>query len=85
MPAVVFVTAYDKDAIQAFEVNVVDYPLKPFDQRRLLARCTAMRNTGPPPRLAAARISPQYRPSLVVRADVGPALLVLNWQAGLKK
>ena len=37
MPPVVFVTAYDKYAIQAFEVNAVDYLLKPFDQSRLLA------------------------------------------------
>ena len=36
MPTVVFVTAYDKYAIQAFEVNAVDYLLKPFDQSRLL-------------------------------------------------
>ena len=35
MPAVVFVTAYDKYAIQAFEVNAVDYLLKPFDESRL--------------------------------------------------
>lgn len=37
MPAVVFVTAYDKYAIQAFEVNAVDYLLKPFDDLRLRA------------------------------------------------
>ncbi len=35
MPAVVFVTAYDNYAIQAFEVNALDYLLKPFDESRL--------------------------------------------------
>lgn len=34
MPAVVFVTAYDEYAIDAFEVQAVDYLLKPFDQER---------------------------------------------------
>jgi two-component system LytT family response regulator len=32
---VVFVTAYDQYAIRAFEVNAVDYLLKPFDEGRL--------------------------------------------------
>jgi len=35
MPAVVFVTAYDEYAVRAFEVNAVDYLLKPFDEERL--------------------------------------------------
>jgi two-component system LytT family response regulator len=34
-PAVVFVTAYDQHALQAFEVHAVDYLLKPFSQERL--------------------------------------------------
>ena len=34
MPFVVFVTAYDKYALQAFEVFAVDYLLKPFDNER---------------------------------------------------
>jgi two-component system LytT family response regulator len=34
MPAVVFVTAHDRFALQAFEVNAVDYLLKPVTRER---------------------------------------------------
>lgn len=34
LPKIVFVTAYDQYAIQAFEENALDYLLKPFDEER---------------------------------------------------
>jgi two-component system LytT family response regulator len=34
MPAVIFVTAYDRYALRAFEQHALDYLLKPFDQER---------------------------------------------------
>jgi DNA-binding LytR/AlgR family response regulator len=35
LPLVAFVTAYDEYAVQAFEVNAVDYLLKPIEKTRL--------------------------------------------------
>jgi len=34
LPAIIFVTAYDKYALRAFEVHAIDYLLKPFRQAR---------------------------------------------------
>lgn len=36
-PAVIFVTAYDEHAVRAFEINAVDYLLKPYDDARFTA------------------------------------------------
>lgn len=36
LPQVVFATAYNQYAVRAFEVNAVDYLLKPFDRKRVL-------------------------------------------------
>lgn len=37
MPAVVFATAYSEHAIKAFDLNALDYLLKPFNEERLRA------------------------------------------------
>jgi DNA-binding LytR/AlgR family response regulator len=37
IPRVIFTTAYDQYAVRAFEVNSLDYLLKPFDKARLSA------------------------------------------------
>ncbi|HLJ74433.1 MAG TPA: response regulator, partial [Thermoanaerobaculia bacterium] len=36
VPAVVFVTAFDAFAVKAFEVQALDYLLKPFDDARFI-------------------------------------------------
>lgn len=36
MPQVVFATAFNQYAVRAFEVNAVDYLLKPFDRKRVM-------------------------------------------------
>lgn len=68
LPAVVFVTAYDQYAVQAFEVHALDYLLKPFDRERFRAAVRRAREAlrrpaeaGADPRLLA--LLEELRPS----------------------
>jgi len=36
MPVIIFITAYDQYALEAFEINAIDYLLKPFTKERFL-------------------------------------------------
>jgi two-component system LytT family response regulator len=43
VPQVIFTTAHDEHAVRAFEVNALDYLLKPIDPRRLAAAMAKVR------------------------------------------
>src|SRR5512135_675040 len=43
VPQVIFTTAHDAHAVRAFEVNALDYLLKPIDPRRLAAALAKVR------------------------------------------
>lgn len=47
-PAVIFVTAHDRHAIEAFELNALDYLLKPVRAARLAAALKRAQSIGPP-------------------------------------
>lgn len=47
VPAVVFATAYDRYAVRAFEVNAVDYLVKPFTEARLGHALSRLRERSP--------------------------------------
>jgi two-component system LytT family response regulator len=57
-PAIVFVTAYDRYAVRAFDVNAVDYLLKPFDQDRFGRTLDRVR------RRVKGRLTPEARINL---------------------
>jgi len=49
-PAVVFVTAHDRHAVEAFELNALDYLMKPVRAERLAAALKKAAAAGPAPR-----------------------------------
>jgi two-component system LytT family response regulator len=49
VPQVVFTTAHDEHAVRAFEVNALDYLLKPIDPRRLASTLDRVRSASAMP------------------------------------
>ncbi len=60
MPKVVFVTAYDKFAVQAFEDNAFDYLLKPIDTCRLEKTIQRLLRSQQLTQQQIAKITPQH-------------------------
>ena len=65
-PAIVFVTAYDQYAIQAFEVGALDYLLKPFDRARFTIALNRAKE-----RIAAYRSAPRMEKRLAIKSIGG--------------
>ncbi len=63
-PAIIFATAYDSYAVEAFELNAVDYLLKPVRAQRLAAALGKARKAKPPPEEVLAALQPQGRSHL---------------------
>ncbi|HEX2714336.1 MAG TPA: LytTR family DNA-binding domain-containing protein [Candidatus Acidoferrales bacterium] len=82
VPHIVFATAYDNYAVQAFEVNAVDYVLKPFDKGRVAKAIQRAK------RILEAKASPAERlETLVSQLAVGkpaqPVKLLVKTQQRL--
>jgi two-component system LytT family response regulator/two-component system response regulator LytT len=61
LPHIIFATAYDQYALQAFEVSAVDYLLKPFDKARVGRALARARRLIPPCwRISAPPLPPSF-------------------------
>lgn len=69
-PAIVFVTAYDRYAIQAFDVGALDYLLKPFDRTRFAVALERAKE-----RVAAHRAAPGISDRLAIKGIGGVAFV----------
>jgi DNA-binding LytR/AlgR family response regulator len=70
LPPIVFTTAYDEYAVQAFEADAVDYLLKPIQPQRLEAALAKVSRQRPP--FDPQRLSALLERALNVRDDVTP-------------
>jgi DNA-binding LytR/AlgR family response regulator len=80
-PPIIFVTAYDEYAIRAFEVNALDYLLKPFSQERLERAIRRARDELTEERDFSARLAPLLE-SLVERGRYATRLAVQDHRSG---
>jgi two-component system, LytTR family, response regulator len=64
VPHVIFTTAHDDHAVQAFEVNALDYLLKPVEPERLAGALSRARGPAPP---SAMSRQPQIVERLFIR------------------
>ena len=75
-----FATAYDQYAVRAFEVNAVDYLLKPFDRTRVQAaveRASA--------RIAADSASAPGTTDAAIESQLAALLRLLNITGGVRR
>jgi two-component system response regulator LytT len=79
LPQFVFATAYDQYAVRAFDVNAVDYLLKPFDQTRVQQAVDRVRG-----RMAAgsANGSANGSPGVLPESQIDALLKLINRPQG---
>jgi two-component system, LytTR family, response regulator len=80
LPMIVFVTAYDRYALEAFEVRAVDYLLKPFDDERFRSTVARVRRrrdieSTPDRHQVLSQVLAQIERHALVTGDARPKIL----------
>lgn len=85
LPYIIFTTAYSEYAARAFEVEAVDYLLKPFDATRFeraVARARRLLGEGPPKTAPAGGVAEQFAALLDRR--LGKSRLMVKVGTGIR-
>jgi two-component system LytT family response regulator/two-component system response regulator LytT len=84
LPHVVFATAFDQYAVQAFDVNAVDYVLKPFDKARISKAIQRARKMMETQTTASERLEQLVNQLGAPRQSApAPVKVLVNWQQRL--
>jgi len=83
LPKIVFATAYDQYAVRAFDVNAVDYLLKPFDRTRVQQAVERVRNRMADSASFAAGANPP--PDSPIESQLEALLRLLNRPQGASR
>src|SRR6266404_3373065 len=83
VPHVVFATAFDHYAVQAFDVNAVDYVLKPFDKARIAKAITRARKMLDTPSTATERLEQLVNQLGTTKLAAQPVKLLVKSQQKL--
>jgi two-component system response regulator LytT len=81
MPEVVFATAFDQYAVRAFEVNAIDYLLKPFEERRVALAVDKLRTRRSEASAVAAETTTDAVPQAGAEERLESLLKLLQEQA----
>ncbi len=81
MPEVIFATAFDQYAVRAFEVNAIDYLLKPFEQKRIALALDKVRARRSDNGAAAAETGIEAVPQASAEERLESLLKLLETQA----
>jgi two-component system response regulator LytT len=83
LPQIVFATAYDQYAVRAFDVNAVDYLLKPFDRTRVQQAVDRVRSRMPTD--ASNGAGARSAPDSPIESQLDALLRLLNRPQGASR
>lgn len=83
LPQIVFATAYDQYAVRAFDVNAVDYLLKPFDRTRVQQAVDRVRSRMPAD--ASNGAGARSAPDSPIESQLDALLRLLNRPQGASR